>query len=161
VKHYRVKGNGVNFYFIDARKDLNRLKSDIFCSSTINPNSARDSAMRIFSAFFIALLLVACGDPHDTKVPADISKWRDTVKPALQKLTPDEQALFAQYVRRHTIVAGEVGLFGDKADPIPEDMTIGRAIEEQRNYIALQQANESKGKTREDRTGEQLSGHGR
>jgi hypothetical protein len=161
VKHYRVKGNGVNFYFIDARKDLNRLKSDIFCSLAIDPNRRRNLAVRIFSVFCFALLLVACGDPHDTKVPADISKWRDTVKPALQKLTPDEQALFAQYVRRHTIVAGEVGLFGDKADPIPEDMTIGKAIEEQRNYIALQQAKESKGKTREDKTEEPQSGHGR
>jgi hypothetical protein len=159
VKHYRVKGNGVNFYFIDARKGLNRLESGIFCSLTIDPNSARGSAMRIFSVFCFALLLAACGDPHDTKVPADISKWRDTVKPALQKLKPDEQALFAQYVRRHTIVAGEVGLFGDKADPIPEDMTIGKAIEEQRNYIALQQAKESKEKTGKDKTGEQQSGH--
>jgi hypothetical protein len=91
--------------------------------------------VRIFSVFCFALLLVACGDPHDTKVPADISKWRDTVKPALQKLTPDEQALFTQYVRRHTIGAAEGGLTGGKADPIPEGMTIGKAITEQRSYI--------------------------
>jgi hypothetical protein len=109
--------------------------------------------VKIFSIFCLALLLVACGDPHDTKVPADISKWRDTVKPSLQKLTPDEQALFTQYVRRHTILAGEVGLYGDRADPIPENMTIGKAIEEQRSYIALQQAKESKEKTRKDKTG--------
>lgn len=87
-------------------------------------------------------MLAACGDPHDTKVPADISKWRDTVKPSLQKLTPEEQALFTQYVRRHTIMAAEVGLYGDKVDPIPEDMTIGRAIAEQRSYIAKEQAKE-------------------
>jgi hypothetical protein len=107
--------------------------------------------MRIFSVFCCALLLVACGDPHETKVPADISRWRDTVKPSLQKLTPDEQALFAQYVRRHTILADEVGLHGDKADPIPEGMTIGKAIAEQRSYIALQQAKESKEKTHKDK----------
>jgi hypothetical protein len=100
----------------------------------------------------LALLLVACGDPHDTKVPADISKWRDTVKPALLQLTPDEQALFTQYVRRHTILADEVGLHGDKADPIPEGMTIGKAIAEQRNYIAKQQAKESKEQARKDKT---------
>lgn len=107
--------------------------------------------MKIFSVFCLALLLVACGDPHDTKVPAEISKWRDTVKPSLQKLAPDEQALFAQYVRRHTILADEVGLHGDKADPIPEGMTIGKAIAEQRSYIALQQAKESKEKTHKDK----------
>jgi hypothetical protein len=161
VKHYRVKGNGVNFYFIDARKGLNRLEFDSFCSLALDPNRRRNLAVRIFSVFCFVLLLVACGDPHDTKVPADISKWRDTVKPALRKLTPDEQALFTQYVRRHTIVAGEVGLFGDKADPIPEDMTIGKAIEEQRNYIALQQAKESKETAGKAKTGEQQSGHGK
>lgn len=106
--------------------------------------------MRIFSVFCFALLLVACGDHHDTRVPADISKWRDSVKPSLQKLTPDEQVLFAQYVRRHTILADEVGLNGDKADPIPEGMTIGRAIEEQRNYEE---------KTHKDKTEKQQSGH--
>lgn len=107
--------------------------------------------MRIFPIFCFALLLVACGDPHDTKVPADISKWSSTVKPALQKLTPDEQVLFTQYVRRHTIAAAEGGLIGDKADPIPEGMTIGKAIEEQRNYIAREQVKESAGKPRKDK----------
>jgi hypothetical protein len=98
-------------------------------------------------------MLAACGDPHDTMVPADISRWSKTVKPSLQKLTPEEQELFTQYVRRHTIVAAEVGLYGDKADPIPEDMTIGKAIAEQRSYIAKQQAKESKEKARKDKSG--------
>lgn len=92
------------------------------------------------------LLLVACDDPHDTKVPADISKWSSSVKPSLQKLTPEEQALFTQYVRRHTVMADEVGLHGDTADPIPEGMTLGKAIEEQRSYITKQQAQASKAK---------------
>ncbi len=96
--------------------------------------------MRIFALFCFALSLVACsGDPHDTSVPADISKWSTTVKPALQKLTPDEQALFTQYVRRHTLGAAEGGANADKADPIPEGMTIGKAIAEQRSYLARQQ----------------------
>jgi hypothetical protein len=118
----------------------------------VGNNWRRDLAVRIFSIFCCALLLVACSDPHDTRVPADISKWSTTVKRSLQKLTPEEQGLFTQYVRRHTIVAAEVGLYGDKADPIPEDMTIGKAIAEQRNYIARQQAKESKEKTRKDKT---------
>lgn len=96
--------------------------------------------MRKLSIICCAILLVACGDPHDTRVPADISKWRDTVKPSLQKLTPEEQALFTQYVRRHAILADEVGLHGDTVDPIPEGMTLGKAIEEQRNYVSKQQA---------------------
>lgn len=95
--------------------------------------------MRIFSILCLALLLAACsGDPHDTKVPADMTKWSNSVKPSLQKLTPDERVLFSQYVIRHISGAAEAGLTGDKADPIPDDMTIGKAIEEQRNYIARQ-----------------------
>jgi len=113
-------------------------------SSAINPDRGWDSTVRIFSIICCALLLVACGDPHDTRVPADISTWRDTVKPSLQKLAPEEQQLFTQYVRRHTILADEVGLHGDKADPIPEDMTLGKAIEEQRDYIAKQQVKNQK-----------------
>jgi hypothetical protein len=113
----------------------------------------KDFAVRILSLFFLALLLVACGDPHDTKMPLDISKWRNTVKPSLQKLTPEEQQLFTQYVRRHTVLAAEVGLYGDRADPIPEGMTIGKAIAEQRDYIAKQQARESKAKTGKDKAG--------
>ena len=109
--------------------------------------------MKIFSIFCFTLLLVACGDPHDTKVPADISKWSGTVKPALQKLKPDEQALFTQYVRRHTIGAAEGGLAGDKADPIPEGMTIGKAIEEQRNYLAQEQVKQSEEKPLKDKAG--------
>ncbi|MGA7750260.1 MAG: hypothetical protein WCA63_08940 [Gallionella sp.] len=108
--------------------------------------------MRIFSIICCALLLAACEDPHDTRVPADISKWSITVKPSLQKLSPEEQALFTQYVRQHTILADEVGLYGDKVDPIPEDMTIGKAIAEQRSYIARQQAKESKEKARKDKS---------
>jgi hypothetical protein len=107
--------------------------------------------VKIFSIFCFTLLLIACGDPQDTKVPTDISKWSGTVKPALQKLKPDEQVLFTQYVRRHTIGAAEGGLIGDKADPIAEGMTIGKAIEEQRNYIAQKQVKESDEKAPKDK----------
>jgi len=108
--------------------------------------------VRIFSVFCFALLLVACGDPHDTKVPIDITKWHDTVKPSLQKLTPEEQQLFTQYVRRHTVLADEVGLHGDTADTIPQGMTIGKAIAEQRDFIAKQQAKDAKAKARKDKS---------
>ncbi|MHB1238792.1 MAG: hypothetical protein ACYCY7_14640 [Gallionella sp.] len=99
--------------------------------------------MKIYSILCLALLLAACGgDPHDTKVPADITKWSSSVKPSLQKLTPDERVLFSQYVVRHISGSAGAGLIGDKSDPIPDDMTIGKAIEDQRNYIARQHAKE-------------------
>jgi hypothetical protein len=45
------------------------------------------------------------------------------------------------------------GLTGDKAGPIPEDMTIGKAIEEQRKYIAQEQVKEPEEKALKDKTG--------
>ena len=107
--------------------------------------------MKLFAILCFALLLVACSDPHDTKVPNDISKWSGTVKPALQKLKPEEKVLFSQYAIRH-MVGAVGGVIGDKADPIPEGMTIGKAIEEQRNYIAQEQVKESEKKALKDKT---------
>lgn len=92
--------------------------------------------MKIFFVICLALLLVACGDPHDTKVPTDVSKWSSSVKPSLQKLTPEERVLFSQYAIRHLSAAADA----NNARPIPEGLTIGKAIEEQRNYIASEQA---------------------
>lgn len=108
--------------------------------------------MKLFSILCLALLLAACsGDPHDTKVPTDISKWSSAVKPSLQKLTPEEKGLFSQYAIRH-MAGADVGHIGNKADPIPEGMTIGKAIEEERNYIAREQAKQSDKKTSKDKT---------
>ena len=97
--------------------------------------------MKIFSIVCFTLLLVACGDPHNTTVPADVTKWSGSVKPSLEKLTPEERVLFSQYAIRHTIRAAMAGLMGNQTDPIPEGMTIGKAIEEQRNYLAKHPAN--------------------
>ena len=113
------------------------------CTPAFNPDSERDLPVKIYSILCLALLLAACsGDPHDTRVPADISKWSNSVKPSLQKLTPEERVLFSQYAVRHISGAAGAGLIGDKPDPIPDDMTIGKAIEDQRNYIARQHAKE-------------------
>lgn len=96
--------------------------------------------MRTASILCLVFLLAACsGDPHDTRVPADISKWSNVVKPSLQKLTPEERALFSQYVIRHTAGAAD-GYIGSKADPVPEDLTIGQAIADQRSYMAAKLA---------------------
>lgn len=111
----------------------------------INLKAGRCLAVKIFAIFCFALLLVACSDPYDTKVPADISKWSETVKPSLQKLKPEEKVLFSQYAIRHMGGSEVAGLIGDKTDPIPEDMTIGKAIEEQRNFLAQKQVKESEG----------------
>jgi hypothetical protein len=96
--------------------------------------------VKLFSILCLALLLAACsGDPHDTRVPTDISKWRSSVKPSLLKLTHEEKTLFSMYAIRHSVGAPE-GHIGSQSNPIPEDMTIGKAIEEERSYTVKEQA---------------------
>ena len=109
--------------------------------------------MKLISILCFALLLAACsGDPHDTRVPTDIKKWSSNVKPSLQKLTPDEKALFSRYAIRH--MEGAVpGTIGSKSDPIPEDMTIGKAIAEERDVEAREQARQPDAKAASDKTG--------
>ena len=92
--------------------------------------------------WFAPLLLIAvtaCSGPRDTPLPKDISKM-DSIKPAIEKLSQDERELVAGYVMRHTIGATFGAAFGVKADPIPDGMTIGKAIDEQRGFVEKQKA---------------------
>src|ERR1700694_5622495 len=93
-----------------------------------------------------AVLLIGCSGPKDTPVPRDLEKM-DSIKPAMEKLSPEERELVAGYVMRHTIGAKLGGLFGGKEGPgIPEGMTIGKAIEDQRTFKAEAAAEEAKQK---------------
>ncbi len=134
---------------MDLHRHANPISRFLLTPAAAGNNRGRDFAVKIFCVLCCTLLLAACGDPHDTKVPTDISKWSTTVKPSLQKLTPEERILFSQFTIRH-IAEAAGGSMGNKTDPIPEGMTIGKAIEEQRNYVARQQAKESEEKTRKD-----------
>ncbi len=93
--------------------------------------------MRKFALVFVAAALVACSGPKDTVVPKEIDKM-DTIKPSLDKLTTEERELFAGYAIRHTLGAKMGALFGVKDAPagIPDGMTIGKAIDEQRKFKA-------------------------
>ena len=88
------------------------------------------------------LVLGACSDPKGTILPTQIDKM-ETIKPAMEKLSGDERQLLAAYVTRHTLGTAMGGLFGIRADPIPEGMTIGKAIDEQREFIAKANADEA------------------
>lgn len=96
-------------------------------------------AMKSLTTWLLLLAcaaLVACSQPLDTPVPKEIEKL-ESIKPALDKLSPQERELFAGYVMRHTVGAKLGALFGGKdAGGIPDGMTIGRAIEEQRKFKA-------------------------
>jgi len=83
-----------------------------------------------------SILLAACSGPKDTPLPRDLDKM-DSIKASMEKLTSEERELAAGYIMRHTIGAKLGGLFGGKEGPgIPEGMTLGKAIEEQRKFKA-------------------------
>ena len=100
---------------------------------------------------FAALLLTACSEPKDAPLPQDLSKM-ESLKPTLEKLTPEERELVGGYILRQTMGAkfGEM-LGGAKAAGIPEGMTIGKAIAEQRKHRADQAIEEAKQKAVKDK----------
>jgi len=99
--------------------------------------------MRFSNSAFIALFILAgCSNPKDTTIPTNLDSL-DSISVSLKKLTPEEQQLFAGYFMRHAIGAKMGGLFGLKAAPIPEGMTIGKAVDEQRGYLADETVKES------------------
>ena len=90
------------------------------------------------------LVLAACNSAKNTPLPQDLDKM-ESIKPAMEKLTPEERELAGGYIMRHTLGAKMKGIFGGVEGPgIPEGMTIGKAIEEQRKFIADQKAEEQK-----------------
>jgi len=101
--------------------------------------------MRTRLAILLCLIiLTACSGPKDTPLPRELDKM-DSIKPAMEKLTPEERELVAGYIMRHTIGAKLSGLFGGKESPgIPEGMTIGKAIEEQSKFKADAAVEEAK-----------------
>ncbi|MDI6765310.1 MAG: hypothetical protein QME52_00535 [Bacteroidota bacterium] len=83
-----------------------------------------------------AIILAACSGPKETPLPRELDKI-ERIKPAIEKLTPEERELVAGYIIRHTVGAKLGGLFGGKENlGIPEGMTLGKAIEEQRKFKA-------------------------
>jgi hypothetical protein len=83
----------------------------------------------------LVTFISACSNPNDTVVPTSIDKMA-SIQPQLDKLTTVERKLFAGYVVRHTLGVNMGRMVAAKPEPIPEGMTIGKAIEEQRAFSA-------------------------
>lgn len=96
--------------------------------------------------FLCSIILAACSGPKDTPLPRELDKM-ESIKSAMEKLTPEERALVTGYIMRHTLAAKLGGLFGGKEGPgIPEGMTLGKAIEEQAKFKADAAVEEAKQK---------------
>lgn len=99
---------------------------------------------RTIAIFLTCLLLVACNRANNTPLPQDLDKM-ESIKPAIEKLAPEERELVTGYIMRHTIGAKMKGFLGGAEGPgIPQGMTIGKAIEEQRKFIVDQKVEEQK-----------------
>ena len=99
---------------------------------------------RLLVLFVIALAATACTGPMDTPVPKELAAM-ESLQPALQKLSPEDRELFAGYVMRNTLGAKLGAMFGGKEGPgIPDGMTVGRAIEDQRRFKAERALEEAK-----------------
>lgn len=84
----------------------------------------------------LLLVLAACSGPKDTPLPRDLEKL-DSLTPTLEKLTTEERELVGGYILRIGVGSKLKGVFGGEEGPgIPEGMTIGKAIEEQRKFKA-------------------------
>ncbi|WP_198971391.1 hypothetical protein [Xylophilus sp. ASV27] len=98
------------------------------------------------------LFFGACSDPKSTVVPQDFTRM-ESIQPQLEKLTEDERNMFNAYVARRLI--GQVGGFfaalagGASSGPaIPQGLTIGAAIDDQRQFVPRQQADEAEKRAR-------------
>lgn len=101
--------------------------------------------MKLFAPLFVAcLFLAACNSAKNTPIPQNVENM-DALKPAMEDLSPEERDLVAAYILRHTVGAQMRGLMGGgDSSGIPSGMTIGKAIEEQRKFLADQKAEEAK-----------------
>lgn len=96
------------------------------------------------TALPLLLVLAACSGPKDAPLPRDLEKL-DSIKPMIEKLTPEERELVGGYIMRVGVGAKLAGAFGGEEGPgIPEGMTIGKAIEEQRKFKADRALEEAK-----------------
>jgi hypothetical protein len=93
----------------------------------------------LLAVALVCLALSACSNPKDATVPQDVSKMQ-SLKPALEKHTPEERDLAAGYIARHTVGAAMIG----NSPSIPAGETLGQAIEEQRKFVAEQKAEEQR-----------------
>lgn len=91
-------------------------------------------------AIGLALCLAGagCSDPKSTKLPADVAQW-DTLKPQLDKLSPEDRELFTGFAMRKAFKGTLLGAASGNTD----GTTVGQAIENQRNFKAAYEKQEA------------------
>lgn len=104
--------------------------------------------MRPPHLIFIALLglgVAGCSNPKDAVIPSDMNRWEAELKPNTDRLTPEERESVGKFLLRKKM--GEA--FGKGTDSGP--ITIGRALELQKEFEAEQVKEEAKLKAEEEK----------
>ncbi len=97
--------------------------------------------MNYFIIVALVVAIAACSNPKATIVPTSLEKM-EAIKPAVDQLSAEDRELFGNYLARHAIGNAMNGVFGIKLETIPDGITIGKAIEEQREFVQKRQAAE-------------------
>lgn len=85
--------------------------------SLTNKTKEQDMRTRL-TILLCSIVLAACSGPEDTPLPRELDEDKiENIKPAMEKLTPEERELVAGYIMRHTVGAKLGGLFGGKEGP--------------------------------------------
>ena len=97
---------------------------------------------KLLLATCFCLALSGCANPKNTELPTKLSEM-ESIKPEVEKLEDGDKDLLQSYLVRHALVAQFSGSEKDSVG-IPEGVTIGKAIEEQRKFIEDQNAEAAK-----------------
>lgn len=97
---------------------------------------------RAIVTLLACLLLAACSDPKQTKLPADISKWSEDkgLMEAVGKLDESDRKLFGGYAARQVVSSA----FG--GSKIVADSTLGDALKTQQAWVEAKAAEAEKQK---------------
>ncbi|SPD46707.1 hypothetical protein [Cupriavidus neocaledonicus] len=94
-----------------------------------------NKTLKLAAAYIgVTLMLAGCGKPQDAVIPNDMSTWDKDLAPKIQKLSDEDKKLLTGYLMRAKM--GEA--FGGKGVPI--GTTVGQGIEEQKKWVAEQEA---------------------
>lgn len=97
---------------------------------------------KVIATLLACLLLAACSDPKQAKLPADISKWSEDkgLMEAVSKLEESDRKLFGGYAARQ-VMASTFG--GNK---VVSDSTLGDALKTQQAWLEAKAAEAEKQK---------------
>lgn len=88
----------------------------------------------ILATLLIAISACSKPDPKQVVIPEDEAKWKSELEQNLQTLSEEDKTLLSQFFMRAKLG----GAFGVEEAKITKGMTVGEAIENQKQFVASQ-----------------------